>query len=61
MINCEIVMTTEEFNEFAPRHLTAIEIQQVREMRATLFQKWFEIKAGGKLELEFESEKNKIA
>jgi hypothetical protein len=46
--------TTEEFNQFSPRALSDAEIQNVRTLRATLFQKWFAIKPGDKFELEFE-------
>ena len=45
--------TTEQFNEFTPRALTDAEIQNVRTLRAALFQKWFATKPGDKLELEF--------
>jgi hypothetical protein len=45
--------TTEEFNQFAPRVLSDEEIQTVRAMRARLFEEWFAIPPGGKLELKF--------
>ena len=45
--------TAEEFSAFAPRPLTDGEIQQVRAVRASLFQKWFATAPGDKLELEF--------
>ena len=47
--------TAEEFNRFAPRALTDAEIQNVRALRATLFQKWFATRTGQKLELDFAS------
>ncbi len=46
--------TAEQFNEFAPRSLTDADVQSVRKLRATLFQKWFATKPGEKLELHFE-------
>ena len=47
--------TAEEFNRFAPRALTDAEIQNVRAVRDTLFQKWFATRTGQKLELDFAS------
>jgi hypothetical protein len=46
--------TPDEFNEFAPRPLTAEEILSVRKLRGTLFNQWFEVAPGGKLKLSFE-------
>ena len=46
--------TAEQFNEYAPRRLTDAEIQNVRAVRAGVFQKWFATGIGQKLELEFE-------
>jgi hypothetical protein len=46
--------TAGEFNQFAPRSLTDAEINGVRAVRATLFQKWFATGTGEKLQLEFE-------
>jgi len=43
----------EEFNQFAPRELSAVEIQTVRNLRAELFQQWFAITPGQKLVLWF--------
>jgi len=48
-----VLWTVEEFNEFAPRTLTQTEIQGVRAARAALFQQWFAIAPGEKLELRF--------
>jgi hypothetical protein len=49
-----VLSTAEEINEFAPRPLTAGEIQCIRSARATLFQRWFAIPPGQKLQLEFD-------
>src|SRR5262249_12459127 len=53
------IMTTEEFNEFATirgmRHLTSEEIAAVRKRRSELFQQWFAVPPGGKLELHYVS------
>lgn len=46
--------TPEEFNEFAPRAITGADIQRVRSIRGALFQQWFGLAAGQKLELKFE-------
>lgn len=48
-----IAWTSQQFNEHSPRNLTEAEIQGVRAMRSDLFQKWFLVKAGQKLELAF--------
>ena len=45
--------TAEEFNGFAARPLTTKQIEAVREIRGTLFAKWFATKPGEKLELSF--------
>ena len=42
--------TVEEFNAFAPRPLSAAELEDVRTRRAALFQQWFATPPGGKLE-----------
>lgn len=47
--------TAEEFNQFAPRTLTNAQIRSVRHLRSALFQRWFAIKPGEKLELVFAS------
>lgn len=47
------LLTVHEFNEFAPRSLTATQIQDVRALRARLFQEWFAVSAGEKLSLMF--------
>jgi hypothetical protein len=49
-----VLWTTEEFNQFAPRPLTAEEIQQVRATRSRLSQQWFATPTGGRLELQFD-------
>jgi hypothetical protein len=43
--------TAEEFNQFAPRALSTIEILSVRQARGDLFRQWSEVPPGGKLEL----------
>lgn len=45
----------QEFNQSAPRVLTDEEIQRVRALRAQLFEQWFAIEPGEKLELVFDS------
>jgi hypothetical protein len=45
--------TAGEFNQFAPRPLTADEILAVRKARAELFRRWSEIPPGQNLELQF--------
>lgn len=45
--------TLEEFNAFAPRELTIEQIQHVRKLRSKLFEQWFAIQPGEKLELDF--------
>lgn len=45
--------TAEEFNQFAPRQLTESEILKVRALRGSLFDKWFAIEPGQRLELQF--------
>lgn len=49
-----VLWTAEEFNGFAPRVLSTEEIQGVRALRGTLFQKWFAIGANEKLQLTFD-------
>jgi len=46
--------TTEQFNTFAPRPLTDTDIRNVRRLRRELFERWFAIPPGDKLELRFE-------
>jgi hypothetical protein len=48
-----VLWTVEEFNEFAPRPLTEIDIQSVRSLRASLFRQWFAVAPGEKLHLRF--------
>ena len=48
--------TAEEFNENAPRRLTEEEIYAVQKLRGELFEKWFAVAPGEKLELEFSRE-----
>jgi hypothetical protein len=45
--------TVEEFNAYAPRQLTEAEILKVRAMRGSLFEQWFALAPGQKLELQF--------
>jgi len=45
--------TVEEFNEFAPRPLSEVEIAKIRSARAILFERWFAVKHGDALRLEF--------
>jgi hypothetical protein len=49
-----ILWTAEEFSEFAPRPLSDADIQSVRKLRGALFQQWFALESGQKLELKFE-------
>jgi hypothetical protein len=49
-----VLATTEEFNGFAPRKLTDLEIHAIRSRRAALFREWSAIAPGQKLELTFE-------
>ena len=49
-----VVWTVEEFNEFAPRTMSIEEMQRVRSLRGSLFQKWFALAAGETLALQFE-------
>jgi hypothetical protein len=49
-----VLWTAAEFNEFAPRTLTAEEIQNIRASRANLFHQWFAVPPGGKLKLTFD-------
>lgn len=49
-----IIWSAEEFSGFAPRSVTEAEIQNVRALRAALFQQWAGIAPGQKLELKFE-------
>ncbi len=49
-----VLWDSEEFNQFAPRTLTGTEIQSVHTLRAALFQQWFAIPPGQKVELKFE-------
>lgn len=51
--NCGSLWTTEEFNSFAPRPLTGVEIAKVRSLRAALFRRWEAIPPGATLDLEF--------
>jgi len=50
---CGTLWSLEEFNEFAPRQLTAGEIEKVRAIRAELFRKWSAVPGGGNLVLEY--------
>jgi len=43
----------EEFNQFAPRRLSEEEILRIRALRGALFEKWFAVGPGGKMELQF--------
>jgi len=45
--------TADEFNAFAPRRLTQEQILHVRALRARLFEQWFALQPGEKLELQF--------
>lgn len=45
--------TTDEFNAFAPRRLTEADIQNIRALRGKLFQQWFALDPGEKIELQF--------
>lgn len=45
--------TAEEFNAFAPRTLTEAEIQNVRALRGSLFEQWFALEPGQRIELQF--------
>jgi len=47
------IWTAEEFNSFAPRKMTENEIREVRKRRSGLFQQWFAVAPGEKLELTF--------
>ncbi len=49
-----MLWTFEEFNQFAPRTLTDADILRVRAVRGALFQQWFAVAPGEKLELTFE-------
>jgi hypothetical protein len=49
-----LLWTVEEFNQFAPRPLTADEIHSVRACRAALFKQWSSVPPGRSLSLEFE-------
>lgn len=46
--------SVEEFNAFAPRRLTEEDIRKIRARRGELFQRWREVPAGQKLQLEFQ-------
>jgi hypothetical protein len=48
-----VLWTTEEFNEFSPRVLTVEDIRGVRSLRGALFQQWFALASGQKVELNF--------
>jgi hypothetical protein len=50
---CNTLWAAEEFLQFTPRVLSDTEIQQVRALRAALFQKWSAVAPGRKLELKF--------
>ena len=45
--------TVEEFNGYAPRPLSADDIQRVRALRGSLFEKWFALAPGQTLKLQF--------
>lgn len=45
--------TAAEFNAFAPRALTEAEIRSVRALRGSLFEEWFALEPGQKIELKF--------
>jgi len=45
--------TADEFNAFAPRGLTQEQILNVRALRGKLFEQWFALEPGQKLELQF--------
>jgi hypothetical protein len=49
-----VLWSVEEFNQFAPRPLTQAEIAKARSVRAALFERWFAVEPGGRLELQFE-------
>ncbi len=57
LFDCErasgALWSTKELNELAPRALTEAEIQEVRSLRAALFEKWSAVPPGEKLELTF--------
>jgi len=48
-----VLLTPEEFNEFAPRLLTGDEIQRIRALRGALFREWSALAPGEKMELRF--------
>ncbi len=48
-----VLWTCAEFNQWAPRAFTDDDIQSVRALRDALFQQWFSIAPGEKLELTF--------
>jgi hypothetical protein len=52
--NSGALFTVEEFNQHAPRSLTEAQIQNVRSLRGELFSRWFGVRAGEALELEFD-------
>jgi hypothetical protein len=45
--------TVDEFNEFIPRRLSDAEIQKVRNLRGALFNQWFNLPSGERLQLTF--------
>lgn len=47
----ETPWTAEEFNEFAPRRITDADLNNVRALRAELFQQWSAVPPGGTLKL----------
>jgi hypothetical protein len=47
------LLSTEDFNRFAPRPLTTEEIQTVRALRSDLFERWFSLLVGEKLVLDY--------
>jgi len=49
-----VLWTFEEFNQFSPRVLTVEDIRSVRSLRGALFQQWFGVAPGQKMELDFE-------
>ncbi len=49
-----VLWTTDEFNASSPRTLNVAEIKSVRAIRARLFQEWYAIRPGEKLELTYQ-------
>jgi hypothetical protein len=50
-----VLWTEDEFNAFAPRALTAAEIQEIRKLRSVFSGRWSNTGPGEKLELRFET------